>query len=171
LGDGPSKQGDLESLTGIDATQVVSKSMAKFAHADLIHVSQGNTSTLWPHSALRPQVDLDVEMMPGGRDDLLNTVKPERLQVPRADQPDQAGGAAALESSITGEQWDVQEHGQGDVLRVVCLGPSELIRDLPGPTPEIRRLDPLDRSRSQGPESVVRELIADVTSVALLMNA
>ena len=41
--DRSSEYGHIESLTGVDSRQVVPESMPEFAHADLLHVTHGNT--------------------------------------------------------------------------------------------------------------------------------
>jgi hypothetical protein len=94
----------------------------------------------------------------------------KRHQVHRAEQTDQATGAATFEATIPCEHRNVQDLRQRDVFSVVGLGPAQLIGDLPRLAPKVRRVQALDRSRIQVPKGVVRQLVRDVAAISLLMQ-
>ena len=87
-----------------------------------------------------------------------------------AQEPDQSAGAASLETAVPSHERNVQDEGQRDVLGVIRFGPSKVVRDLPGPSAEIGRVQPFDRSRLQGPEHVIGQFIAELAAIPLLMQ-
>ncbi len=90
-------------------------------------------------------------------------------EIVRADDPDHPL-CPATQTIVDGEQWAIEQAGEGDVFRVVRLRPTEIMGDLPRRAAQTPGLPTSDRSAQQRFEGHGGELLRDFPAPRELMN-